>query len=340
MEELETLSPEREALAIVRALRAELERQLASGSVGLPRAVRSAAVAESAVAPPEFEAPRTSPVERAAVVERAAPPRPVYPTEPPASEAPEYPAFAQAPASAPHQPAAAAQSTAARPVAAARPEPARAPASDLDPTTYGLADPKRQQRLELLESQVRGCTRCRLHEGRKTTVFSRGTGRLGLCFVGEGPGAEEDEQGQPFVGPAGQLLDRLVATMGLLRDDIYVCNIVKCRPPGNRAPEPDESALCSGYLEQQLELLNPEIIVALGATAVRGLLGIQEPITRVRGSWRLYRGKVAVMPTFHPAYLLRTPSAKGPVWQDMVEVLKKLGRPVPDLKAARGPSRD
>ena len=146
-----------------------------------------------------------------------------------------------------------------------------------------------------------------------------------VCFVGEGPGQEEDEQGVPFVGKAGQLLDRMIAAMGLARDDVYVCNVVKCRPPGNRKPEPDEMSACLPFVRRQLELMDPEVVVALGATAVQGLLGTTEGITRLRGRWRLYNGTVAVMPTFHPAYLLRNPSAKAAVWQDLQAVLRQMG---------------
>jgi uracil-DNA glycosylase len=186
--------------------------------------------------------------------------------------------------------------------------------------------------LDALCAQVAPCTRCRLHEGRTQTVFARGSGASRLCFVGEGPGAEEDAQGLPFDGAAGQLLDRMVVAMGLGRDEVYVCNVVKCRPPGNRKPEPDEMAACRPYLERQLELVDPEVIVALGATAVHGLLGTAEGITRLRGSWRLYRGAVAVMPTFHPAYLLRNPEAKRLVWEDLQQVLRQMGRPVPSAR--------
>jgi len=188
---------------------------------------------------------------------------------------------------------------------------------------------ERAQRLTVLAQEVSGCTRCVLHQERKQTVFARGTGSSGVCFVGEGPGADEDAQGFPFVGKAGQLLDRMIAAMGFGRDEVYVCNIVKCRPPKNRKPEPDEMASCRPYLVEQLELIEPKVIVALGATAVEGLLGISGGITRLRGNWRVYGGRIAVMPTFHPAYLLRTPEAKRDVWNDLKEVLKHLGRAVP-----------
>jgi DNA polymerase len=190
-----------------------------------------------------------------------------------------------------------------------------------------------QQRLHVLQDTVSGCTRCALHQGRTQTVFARGTGTVGLCFVGEGPGADEDAQGFPFVGKAGQLLDKMIVAMGMTRDEVYVCNIVKCRPPNNRKPEPEEMAACVPYLHEQLELLNPQVIVALGATAVQGLLGTSEGITRMRGKWKLYRGKVPVMPTFHPAYLLRQPEAKREVWADLQAVLQSMGRQVPERRA-------
>lgn len=195
--------------------------------------------------------------------------------------------------------------------------------------SVGRSREERFERLAALREEVRGCTRCALAAGRTNTVFSRGTGSSGLCFVGEGPGADEDAQGEPFVGAAGQLLDRMIAAMGFHRDEVYVCNIVKCRPPQNRKPEPKEVAECIPYLHEQLELLEPEVIVALGATAVQGLLGTTEGIMRLRGTWKLYRGKIAVMPTFHPAYLLRQPTAKRDVWADLQAVLRQMGRSVP-----------
>jgi DNA polymerase len=193
------------------------------------------------------------------------------------------------------------------------------------------ADPEaRRQRLEVLNAEVRACTRCGLHAERTQAVFARGTGSAGLCFVGEGPGADEDAEGFPFVGAAGQLLDKMIAAMGIGRDEVYVCNIVKCRPPKNRKPEPEEMAACVPYLEEQIELLTPQVIVALGATAVQGLLGTSDGITRLRGKWKLYRGRIPVMPTFHPAYLLRTPSAKREVWEDLQAVLRQMGRMPPE----------
>lgn len=183
--------------------------------------------------------------------------------------------------------------------------------------------------LESLQKQVEGCTRCELHKERTHTVFARGSPTSRLVFVGEGPGQEEDLQGKPFVGPAGQLLDKMIEAMGLRPEDIYICNIVKCRPPGNRKPTPTEMQSCAPYLENQLQLLKPEVIVALGGTAVAGLLGITDGITRVRGRFRLYQKQTLVMPTFHPAYLLRNPSAKRQVWSDLKQVAHHLGIELP-----------
>ena len=201
---------------------------------------------------------------------------------------------------------------------------ARAP---LPVVGIGVA-PDAPQRLAALAEVVSTCTRCGLCKQRTQTVFARGTGSSGVCFVGEGPGADEDAQGLPFVGKAGQLLDRMIAAMGFDRDEVYVCNVVKCRPPENRKPELDEMAACMPYLEEQLALIRPQVIVALGATAVQGLLGTTEGITRLRGKWKRFR-EIDVMPTFHPAYLLRTPAAKREVWEDLQEVMRRVGQSAP-----------
>lgn len=193
----------------------------------------------------------------------------------------------------------------------------------------GAAAGERGPRLAVLADQVRECRKCILHEARTQTVFARGNPAAELCFVGEGPGADEDAQGVPFVGKAGQLLDRMIVAMGYRPEDVYVCNVVKCRPPNNRKPEPDEMAACMPYLHEQLSLVGPKVLVALGATAAQGLLGAPVSITRLRGQWRLYRATIPVMPTFHPAYLLRNPPAKREVWADLQAVLERLGRPVP-----------
>ena len=187
----------------------------------------------------------------------------------------------------------------------------------------------RRVRLSLLAEEVRSCTRCGLSAQRTQTVFARGNPHAELCFIGEGPGQDEDRLGEPFVGKAGQLLDRMIAAMGYARDEVYVANIVKCRPPDNRKPEPDEMAACSPFLVQQLELIQPKVLVALGATAVQGLIGTTEGITRLRGKWKLYKGMTPIMPTFHPAYLLRNPAAKREVWSDLQEVMRHLGKGAP-----------
>lgn len=184
--------------------------------------------------------------------------------------------------------------------------------------------------LERLRTEALGaCTRCRLHETRTKIVFGVGDPNARLVFVGEGPGADEDLKGEPFVGRAGQLLDRIIVAMGLTRPEVYIANIVKCRPPENRAPLPDEAGLCRPFLMGQLGVIRPEVIVALGRTAVEGLTGRDlGPITRERGRWLELHG-IPLKVTFHPAYLLRNPAAKRPVWEDMQDVLARLGRPVP-----------
>lgn len=188
-----------------------------------------------------------------------------------------------------------------------------------------------------LRQRVSDCSRCGLSKTRTHTVFARGNPEAPVCFVGEAPGAEEDAQGKPFVGRAGKLLDEMIEQMGLSPEkDVYICNIIKCRPPGNRRPEPEESATCIPYLHEQLALVRPRVIVALGNTSVAALLDSKLGITKVRGQWKLYRGQTLVMPTYHPSYLLR-PSpqqaeAKRQVWQDLQLVMKELGleiRPLP-----------
>jgi DNA polymerase len=196
-----------------------------------------------------------------------------------------------------------------------------------------LEGPARIRALEVIQEEVRGCTRCGLVAKRHNTVFARGNPMARLAFVGEGPGEQEDLQGLPFVGRAGQLLDRIVMGMGLTQDDIYVCNVVKCRPPGNRVPEPDEMTTCGPYLSAQLDLVRPEVIVVLGLTAARYLLKTKSPMSKLRGQWQNYED-IAVMPTWHPAYVLRdmdrpNSTARREVWEDMKLVLAKLGLPVP-----------
>ena len=201
-------------------------------------------------------------------------------------------------------------------------------------------DDARQALAELDESCVRGCRKCRLHEARTQTVFGVGHPRPRLVFVGEGPGADEDAQGEPFVGRAGQLLTRMIAAMTLTREQVYIANVVKCRPPGNRTPLEDEMATCAPLLFRQLTILRPEIIVALGRPASQTLLATTTPIGRLRGRWHDFPPPAythfplppaKLMPTFHPAYLLRTPSAKADAWEDLQAVMKALG-----LKPAAG----
>jgi uracil-DNA glycosylase family 4 len=202
------------------------------------------------------------------------------------------------------------------------------PATATPPATVPSGD--RLVRLPQLASEVASCTRCVLSATRTQTVFARGNPAAQLCFVGEAPGADEDAQGLPFVGRAGQLLDRMIGAMGLSPEqDVYICNILKCRPPGNRRPEPEEMATCIPYLHEQLALVRPRAIVALGNTAVAALLDTRLGITKLRGQWKLYQGHTLVMPTYHPSYLLR-PSpqqteAKRQAWQDLQLVMKELG---------------
>lgn len=193
---------------------------------------------------------------------------------------------------------------------------------------------ERVQRLAVVADEVRGCQSCRLGKTRKNTVFSRGNPFARLFFIGEGPGEQEDLTGLPFVGPAGQLLDKIITRgMGLDAErDVYVGNIVKCRPPNNRVPESDEMTACTPFLVRQLDLVRPDVIVALGRTAVSFLLDTKDSMTKLRGKWRSYHG-IAVMPTWHPSYLLRSPEYKGETWADMKLVLERLGLPVPGKAA-------
>jgi uracil-DNA glycosylase len=225
----------------------------------------------------------------------------------------------------------AATTATAIPTAAATANPTATSNPTANPTAAANADPR--VRLTQLAGEVAGCTKCALSKTRIQTVFARGNPQARLCFAGEAPGADEDEQGLPFVGRAGQLLDRMIAAMGLdAAKDVYVCNILKCRPPGNRRPEPEEMAACFPYLHEQLALVKPHVIVALGNTAVSALLDTKMGITKVRGQWKLYRG-ILVMPTYHPSYLLR-PSpqqteAKRQAWEDLQLVMKELGLELP-----------
>ena len=195
--------------------------------------------------------------------------------------------------------------------------------------------------LKLIREDLGECTRCKLHQlGRKQIVFGVGNPRADLMFVGEGPGADEDAQGEPFVGRAGQLLNNMIKAMGLRREDVYIANVVKCRPPGNRTPERDECDTCSPFLMRQIAVIKPKVIVALGAVAAKNLLAINAPMSELRGrfydfmpaaarssdpSWR--GAKLAV--TYHPAFLLRDPRQKGEAWKDLQMVMKELGLKAP-----------
>jgi uracil-DNA glycosylase family 4 len=179
--------------------------------------------------------------------------------------------------------------------------------------------------LKLIREDLGDCTRCKLHkQGRKQIVFGVGNPRADLMFVGEGPGADEDEQGEPFVGRAGQLLNNMIKAMGINREDVYIANIVKCRPPGNRTPERDECDTCSPFLLRQIDEVSPKVIVALGAVAAKTLLALNSSMSDLRGRWYEFRGrKLAV--TYHPAFLLRDPRQKKETWKDLQMVMKELG---------------
>jgi DNA polymerase len=169
------------------------------------------------------------------------------------------------------------------------------------------------------------CTRCKLSRSRTQIVFGVGNPQADLVFVGEAPGADEDAQGEPFVGRAGQLLTRIIQAIGMRREDVYICNIIKCRPPGNRNPEADEIAACEPFLLKQLEAIRPALICALGGPAAQTLLKTKEPISRLRGRWHAFRG-IPLLPTYHPAFLLRNPHEKRTVWQDMQLLQRELAR--------------
>ncbi|MBW1770249.1 MAG: uracil-DNA glycosylase [Deltaproteobacteria bacterium] len=170
--------------------------------------------------------------------------------------------------------------------------------------------------LDTIQVDLGACQRCKLHKGRKHVVFGVGNPRARLAFVGEGPGYEEDMQGEPFVGKAGQLLTKILRAIGLTREDVYICNIIKCRPPGNRNPEPDEIAACIPFLRRQLRAIGPGLICALGSFAAQTLLATKTPISRLRGNFYTYEGS-SLLPTYHPAFLLRNPAKKADVWEDM-----------------------
>jgi len=225
------------------------------------------------------------------------------------------------PASAPSVAADPSPRPAPAPAPAPAPGPAFSTAAATAPGQKGCGSPA----LAAVRDDLGDCRRCKLAAGRTTLVFGVGSPTAELMFVGEGPGADEDVQGEPFVGRAGQLLTKMIEAMGYRRDEVYIANVVKCRPPGNRNPEPDEIEACEPFLRRQIEAVGPKVIVALGKFAAQTLLRSAIPITKLRGTWSTYGG-VRLMPTFHPAYLLRSPEEKKKAWADLQLVMAELGK--------------
>ncbi len=187
---------------------------------------------------------------------------------------------------------------------------------------------ERAAALQLIREDIGDCTRCALHKARHTIVFADGSPAARLMFVGEGPGADEDAQGLPFVGRAGQLLNNMITAMGLKREECYIANVVKCRPPGNRTPEPEEANTCSPFLFRQIDVVRPQVLVALGATAATYLLGARQPLAGLRGRVHAFRG-MSLIVTYHPAFLLRDPRQKKEAWADLQIAMKELGLKAP-----------
>lgn len=210
----------------------------------------------------------------------------------------------------------------AKPAATAKPA-----AAEATPTTKPALKTRgeREAALDLIRTKVAGCVRCEeLCATRTQTVFGVGSPTTKLVFLGEAPGADEDKQGEPFVGRAGQLLTKIIEACTLKREDVYILNVLKCRPPNNRPPTPEESANCKEYLDGQLDIIRPEFICCLGSTAAKNLLNTEVPISKLRGKFQTYRG-IRVMCTYHPAYLLRNPDAKKDVWADMKVLMREMG---------------
>lgn len=193
--------------------------------------------------------------------------------------------------------------------------------------------PSTDQTLDQVLQELGDCRRCKLAGGRQRLVFGMGNPHAELMFIGEGPGRDEDIQGLPFVGRAGQLLDKMIAAMGKSRDDVYIANIVKCRPPNNREPEGDEVQTCLPFLKRQIQVIRPRAICCLGRVAFQNLLQTSAPISGLRGIWQDYAG-IPVMPTYHPAYLLRNPAGKKPAWEDLQKVMERLDWPLPKKKGS------
>jgi uracil-DNA glycosylase family 4 len=217
-------------------------------------------------------------------------------------------------------------------------QPARSQEDQLIPSRKPLSAPAeianavsaadRAAALQLIREDIGDCTRCALHKGRNQIVFGDGSPTARLMFVGEGPGADEDAQGIPFVGKAGQLLNNMIAAMGLKREEVYIANVVKCRPPGNRTPEPDEGNTCSQFLFRQIDVVRPQVLVALGATAATYLMGQRQPLAGLRGRVHAFRGMQLII-TYHPAYLLRDPRQKKEAWADLQIAMRELGLKTP-----------
>ena len=207
---------------------------------------------------------------------------------------------------------------------AARPARAQEVVLPVLPSLFNAAPHVEGDTLARIREDIGDCKRCRLCEARNKIVFGDGDANAELVFIGEGPGHDEDVQGLPFVGRAGKLLTQMIEAMGLRRDEVYICNIVKCRPPGNRQPERDEVATCSPFLDRQLAVIRPKVVVCLGSVAAQTLLGTNKSISQFRGQWFDFRGS-KLLATYHPAFLLRTPSAKSEVWKDLKKVMAELG---------------
>ena len=250
-------------------------------------------------------------------------PRPPAPNPPATAAQPVARPWAPPPASPPPPP--------APPVAPRVVEmPRAAPLPPTRPAKAGAEAnaPDHAAALKIIREELGNCRRCKLAPGRTNIVYGQGNPNAEILFLGEAPGQDEDLSGLAFVGKAGQLLTKMIEAMGLTRDDVYICNINKCRPPNNNKPEPDEVEACRPFAERQILAIKPKVIVALGATAAHSLLRIDTPISRLRNNWTSFEG-IPVMPTFHPSYLLRSPQEKGKAWDDLKLVLAKVGREVP-----------
>jgi DNA polymerase len=208
------------------------------------------------------------------------------------------------------------------------PIPPRKPISAPPQIASAVPVADRENALRMIREDIGDCTRCALHKGRNKIVFADGSANARIMFVGEGPGADEDAQGLPFVGRAGQLLNNMIAAMGLKREEVYIANVVKCRPPANRTPEPEEANTCSPFLFRQIDVVRPEVLVALGATAATYLLGQRQPLAGLRGRIHSFRGSKLIV-TYHPAFLLRDPRQKKEAWADLQIAMSELGLKLP-----------